>query len=243
MACTLIGTGPAALTSSGSSIASTSGKMTSPPSPSLVELDVPIWPGLPPSVLPAAVISPAASRLSINEKVRRSSDRTLAPWPLLKQTMQRFHGFLNLLILAPLALASISLACDEAPGDDSPSTASPVLDESWEAVDLGLWQKITDEGAKIRNAYGEEGKRSFCNEALQMDFESLFASNFESREALENFCNDDTDPTNGIDSFAQEIEVVASTCSSTLGATCECEGGCSSGFSRCRCLPSIPTGV
>lgn len=155
--------------------------------------------------------------------------------------MQRFTAFRNFIILAPLALAT--MACDEAPGDDSQSAASPVLDETWEAVDLGLWQKITDEGAQIRNAYGQEGKRSFCNEALQMDFESLFASNFENREALENFCNDDIDPTNGIDSFTQEIEqstVLASTCSSTFGSSCTCSGGCSAGLFKCKC-ESIPT--
>lgn len=154
--------------------------------------------------------------------------------------MQRFTAFRNLIILAPLALVSLSLACDEAPGDDSPSAANPVLDENWEAVDLGFWQKITDEGAQIRNAYGQEGKRSFCNEALQMDFESLFASNFESREALENFCNDDIDPTNGIDSFTQQSTVVASTCSSTFGSSCSCSGGCSAGLFKCKC-ESSPT--
>lgn len=153
--------------------------------------------------------------------------------------MQRFPAFRNIILLAPLALAS--LACDEAPGDDSLSTVSPVLDENWEAVDLGFWQKITDEGAQIRNAYGQEGKRSFCNEALQSDFESLFASNFESRDALEQFCNDDINPTNGLDSFTRETEVVASTCSATFGSTCTCVGGCTAGLFNCKCQTAPTT--
>lgn len=148
--------------------------------------------------------------------------------------MQRFSTFRNIIMLAPLALTSLGLACDEERGGDVIPAASPVLDETWEAVDLGVWQKITDDGAQIRNAYGQEGKRSFCNEALLSDFDGLFASNFETQAALEDFC-EDIDPTSDLDSFTQEPRIVASICRATFGATCSCSGDCSSGLFGCKC--------